>query len=182
MDVFSFIDENGDRVYIENVGGWTTGENGSYTITIYDSAWVLDPAGNRGYDLRWLSRDSSNFKGVIAHELTHVVTNEHPEILRSIGGDAATFDGYEIVSIESGIYVDCKWNRCAVGRAGIYPSREKDWYWKGEMASMTVAAYMYSSPNPLGSAETMWVGNQASKLRPPQSPSGPVRRGSLYVY
>jgi RHS repeat-associated protein len=174
MDVYYLIGKNGQRVYMPNVAGLTEFDGkGNYTITMYDSAWQADPASNAPYDPRFGGMPS-NFKGQVAHELMHVVTLEHPEIVESIGS-------------EYSIYSDCGRKQCAVGREYAWSSLKDDRIWKHEMAAMTVAAYMYeytpSRPvNPLGRDEIMWVGNKASTLRPPQSPSGPVRRGGLYVY
>ena len=135
---------------------------GVYVVTIYDSAWLLEPAMN---EKGFVPAAPRNFGGNIAHELTHVVIEEHPELVESYlehGNPDPTIPG--------------------VGQGYGWPRGCQRWSKERkakEMIAMTVAAYMYQDYvfNPIklydpfvGFVETepgwgrSWVEEQSSSL------------------
>jgi hypothetical protein len=125
------------------VGGETTllpGGRGEYGITIFDSAWRFEPAMNEGSSL---VREPLDFQGTIAHELTHVATNEHPEIVNSYTAEVSNhWDPHSPVGATYNF-----------NQPGMTPKKKA-----AEMVSMTVATYMYE-PRALGAGS---LGNKLS--------------------
>jgi hypothetical protein len=69
----AFFDHEGD-----GIGGKTVGINGTYDVTIYDSAYIILPdVSGRG------APSNINFTGTVIHELAHVSIQQNPFIIES---------------------------------------------------------------------------------------------------
>jgi hypothetical protein len=117
----------GDDPYNPTTGGSAgpLDEDGKYEIVIYDVAWNLPPAMNGNKTtFKW----AVNFQGTFAHELTHVVIYENPEMI----------DNY--------LALDADANDRQVGKKYGWDLKVKHYFAEDraeEMIPISVAAYMY---------------------------------------